>query len=237
MLIIPINRSRFSRQLKYIILISLILSSCIIPRKYQKGKPFVTKNKIEVTGGNFTKDERTALKQRLNAQLDDSSKIRVVDKYFIRHIYTSPPAYDSASARQSARNMQASMLHLGYYKSIASFKADTLYNSDPPHVHVNYSVITGKPTLIDTVSYHMIKPDLQQLALQNPDKRLLIKGKPVTKAAVLGELSRLVDLYHNNGYYKIASDELKVRGDTTSEALTTITDDIFERLQIGRAHV
>ena len=230
----PINKTRFFQQLRNILILSLVLSSCIIPRKYQKGKPFVTENKIEVTGGNFTKDERTSVKQRLNAQLDDSSKIRVVDKLFLLHYYNSPAAYDSASAGRSALNMQASMLHLGYYKSTASYTADTVHKnrSKPAHVHVNYTVKAGKPTLIDTVRYLMRKPDLQQLTMQNIDKSLLLKKKPVTKAAVQGEVTRLVDLYRNNGYYKISSQELRVRGDTTTEALTTITDDIFERLRL-----
>ena len=223
---------RSSRQWYHFFLLPLIFCSCIIPRKYQKDKPFVTKNKIEVTGGNFTKNERTALKQRLNAQLDDSSKIRVVDKYFIRHIYNRPAAYDSSSAGQSARNMDASMHHLGYYKAAGSFKADTFFNSKPPHVQVSYTVQVGKATLIDTVNYRMHKQDIQQLTLQTLDKGLLLKGKPVTKLAVLGEVNRLVDLYRNNGYYKISSQEIRVRGDTTSAALTTISDDIFERLRL-----
>ena len=215
-----------------VFLLVLMLSSCIIPRKYQKGRPFVTRNRIEVTGGKFTKDERTALKQRLGAQLDDSSMVREVTKFFFFHYFTHPAAYDSASAGQSARNMQASMLHLGYYKAKAIFKADTLFSSRPPHVEVTYSVETEKPTLIDTVSYFMQKQDIQQLTLQNLDKSLLIRGTPVTKSAIQAEVSRLVDLYRNNGYYKISSQELRVRGDTTTAALTTITDDIFERLRL-----
>lgn len=232
MSLIPINKLRLFQQLRNILVLAVLLYSCIIPRKYQKGKPIVTGNKIEVTGGNFTNTERTTLKQRLNAQLDDSSKIKVVDKFFILHYYNRPAAYDSASAGRSVRNMQASMLHLGYYKALGSFKADTLHNNKPPHVHVNYFIQTGKPTIIDTVRYLMRKPDLQQLTVQNLDKGLLQKGKPVTKAAILGEVSRLVDLYRNNGYYKISAQELRVRGDTTTEALTTITDDIFERLRL-----
>jgi outer membrane protein insertion porin family len=226
------NKISIPRYLKIVLVFSLIGSSCIIPRKYQKNKPFVTKNTIEVKGGNFTNDERISLKQRLNAQLGDSSKIRVVDKYFIRHIYTRPPAYDSASAGQSARNMRASMLHIGYYNSTAGYKADTVRRHGQQRVHVLYTVVTGKPTLIDTISYILYKPDLQQLAMQNLDKSLLKAGKPVTKAAIVGEMSRLVDLYHNNGYYKFTSEELKVRGDTTTAALTTISDDIFEQLRL-----
>ena len=226
------DKTWFFQQLKNIFFLSLILSSCIIPKKYQKDKPFVTKNSFEVKGGNFTKDETIALKSRLNAQLDDSSKINVVDKYFIRHVYNSPPAFDTSSAAQSVKNIKASMLHLGYYRAEAFYKADTLTTMGQQRVHVNYTVKTGKPVIIDTISYRLRKPDLQQLTMQHIDKSLLQKGKPVNKAAVLGEISRLVELYRNNGYYKFTSEELKVRGDTSLEALTNISDDPFEQLRL-----
>jgi len=218
--------------LQYIIVLCLFFTSCTVAKKYQKGKPFLAKNNIEVKGGNFSKEERAALKQRLNAQLDDSARINVIDKYFIRHIIISPPAYDSNAAAISARNMETSMLHLGYYKAKASFTADTINHGDQQRVQVNYTVEVNKPTLIDTFSYILRRPDLQKIALENIDKNLIQEGKPVTKAAVLGEISRLVDLYRNNGYYKFSSEELLMRGDTTVAALTTITDDIFEQLRL-----
>ncbi|MGB5005817.1 MAG: hypothetical protein WBO39_02695, partial [Ferruginibacter sp.] len=215
-----------------IVIACISVSSCIIPKKYQKDKPFITKNSIEVKGGKFTKDERTTVKQRLYAQLDDSSRINVIDKYFIRHVIMSPPAYDSSSSARSARNMETSMLHLGYYKAKASFTADTNQVGDQQRVHVSYTVDVNKPTLIDTFSYILRRPDLQKLAVENMDKTLIKKGEPVTKAAVLGEINRLVDLYRNNGYYKFTSEELVMRGDTTVAALTTITEDIFEQLRL-----
>ena len=233
----PLNKYRIlqlpvTTGMKYTFFICLLLASCTIPKKYQKGKPFITKNNIEVKGGNFTKEERAALKQRLNAQLDDSSRINTIDKYFIRHIIVSPPAYDSNAASKSARNMETSMLHLGYYKAKAVFSADTIDHGDQQRVHVNYVVEVNKPTLIDTFTYIMRKPDLQKLAVDNINKTLIKEGKPVTKAAVLGEINRLVDLYRNNGYYKFTAEELVMRGDTTVAALTTITDDIFEQLRL-----
>ena len=36
--------------LRYTIFICLFVVSCTIPKKYQKGKPFITKNNIEVKG-------------------------------------------------------------------------------------------------------------------------------------------------------------------------------------------
>jgi outer membrane protein insertion porin family len=222
----------FFQLLKNIFFLSLVLSSCVIAKKYQKDKPFVVKNSIEVKGGNFTKDEKSALKARLNAQLDDSSKVNVVDKYFIRHVYNSPPAFDTASAAKSARNMKASMLHLGYYRAKVDYKEDTVKKNKKQRVTVHYIVTPGKPTLIDTISYRLKRTDIQELTMQNMDKTLLEENKPVTKAAVLGEISRLVDLYRNNGYYKITSEELKMRGDTSLEALTSISDDPFEQLRL-----
>lgn len=228
----PLLFYKLTGQLKYLIFACLFIGSCTIPKKYQKGKPFITKNSIEVKGGKFSKEERASLKQRLYAQLDDSSRITTVTKYFIRHVIISPPAFDTASAAQSARNMETSMLHLGYYKAHASYTADTIQAGDQQRVELSYVVEVNKPTLIDTMMYILRRPDLQQLALKNMENSLIQKGKPVTKAAVLGELNRLVDLYRNNGYYKFSLEELVMRGDTTVAALTTITDDIFEQLQL-----
>jgi outer membrane protein insertion porin family len=225
-------KKRFFQLLKNVFFLSLVLSSCIIPKKYQKDKPFIVKNNIEVKGGNFTKDEKSALKARLNAQLDDSAKVNVVDKYFIRHIYSKPAVFDTASAAKSAKNMKASMLHLGYYRANVNYKADTVTTNNQQRVTVQYTVEPGKPTLIDTISYRLKKTDLQELTMQNLGKTLLQEDKPVTKAAVLGEISRLIDLYRNNGYYKITSEELKMRGDTSLEALTSISDDPFEQLRL-----
>jgi hypothetical protein len=69
------HTTRHIKLLKGTLIFLLFLGSCTIPRKYQKGKPFVAKNSIEVKEGNFNNDERNAVKSRLNAQLDDSSKI------------------------------------------------------------------------------------------------------------------------------------------------------------------
>ncbi len=225
-------KTSFFQQIKNIFFISILFASCIVPKNYQKDKPFVTSNTIEVKGGNFNRTERSALKSRLNAQLDDSAKINVVDHYFIRHVYNKPPVFDTAYAAKSAKNMESSMFHLGYYRATASYIVDTTKKNDQVRVQVKYIVDAGKPTLIDTISYFLRKNDLQQLANENSENSLLQKNKPVSKAAVLGEINRLVDLYKNNGYYKFTPEEIKVRGDTTLEALTNISDDPFEQLRL-----
>src|SRR6185436_10785540 len=99
-------------------------------------------------------------------------------------------------------------------------------------VTTTYEVDAGKRTLIDTFAYLLNRPELQELALKTKSESPLQKNLPVTKSAVQNESNRLVDLYRNNGYYKFTTEELRVTGDTTIEALTTIAEDPFEAIRL-----
>jgi outer membrane protein insertion porin family len=233
----------FYEWLKNLFFFSVILSSCTIVKHYQKQKPILINSTVTLKGGNFTNDERIAIKQRLLGQLDDSSRTTVKDVIFLVHIIDHPPAYDSVYSTVSANNMKGSMLHLGYYNSKASFKADTsngwlsmkflhLHLGKQQRVYTHYTVETGPPTLIDTVAYDLDRPELQALALQYKDKSFLVVGKPISKTAVSNEMSRLVELFRSNGYYKFTSDDLKLIGDTSFAILTNTSDDPFENLKL-----
>lgn len=223
-------------RLTYLVILFVLFYSCTPSRfsgltnirKPPADRPYVVKNTIEVKGGKFSRLEKEAVTQRLEGQLDDSSKLTELSEWIILTKIVRPPGYDSGYAALSARNMLASMYHIGYYNAKVSFKADTSKNQ----VHVRYTVDAGKPTLIDTLTYRLRQQGLQDLASLSKSKSILVKNNPVTKAAVLGEVTRLVDTFRNNGYYKFTAAELKVRGDTTIEALTTVSDDPFEQLRL-----
>ncbi|MFC4261871.1 BamA/TamA family outer membrane protein [Ferruginibacter yonginensis] len=215
-------------RLKNIVFLVVLLTSCTIIRKAPANKPFLYSNSITLVGGKFNKLERQAVLQRLNNSLDDSSRVKVKDAFFVIHTIKRPTAYDTAFSRISAMNMQASMYHLGYYNATASFTQDT----SGKKVKVKYTVIAGNPTLIDTFSYKLRKPDLQNIVQKNKDEAIIIKNNPITKTAVLAEINRLVDTFRNNGYYKFTAAELRMRGDTSIAALTTISDDPFEQLRL-----
>ncbi len=203
-------------------------------RKYQKDKPFVYENIINLLADDITPDEKVIIKSRLNTQLNDSSKVRIKDVAFVLHYIDRPPVFDTIAARSSAENMVLSLINIGFYSARASytFLIDTVKDGAQKRVTTTYDVIAGKRTLIDTLAYLLTKPELQQLALQTKNESPLRKNEPVTKAAVSGETNRLIELYRNNGYYKITTEELRVTGDTTIEALTTVSDDPFEALRL-----
>ncbi len=217
-----------SIRIKNIIFLLLFVSSCTIIRKAPANKPYLVGNKIELIGGEFNKVERQAVLLRLNNYLDDSSKVYIKDAFFILHILKRPIAYDTSYSGKSALNMQSSMYHLGYYAAKATYTQDTSNKK----VTVKYKVVAGKPTLIDTFRYRLKKDELQQIAIASKKESYIIQNTPVTKVAILAEINRLVDSFRNNGYYKFTAAELRMRGDSTIAALTTISDDPFEQLRL-----
>ncbi len=218
--------------LKNLFFLSLLLSACTFPRKYQKNKAFLYQNSIEISGGDFTKDQRISLKQKLFGQLDDSAKVTIKDFLFAFHFINRPPAYDSEYTTLSANSMKATMIHQGYYSATVRYKADTILKGNQQRVYVNYKVEARNPTLIDTLQFQIKKPDLQQLTIENSNESLIIKGQPISRVEILSEINRLVELYRNNGYYQFTSNDLKLRGDTSIAALTNISNDPFENLQL-----
>ena len=203
-------------------------------RKYQKNIPFVFKNNISLTASSANKDERVAIKSKLNTQLDDSAKVYITDKFFVLHYITSPPVFDTLTIKQSASNMQTSLRNIGYYDPQVTYSFDTVIKKKglQKRVIINYDVITGKRTLVDTLAYLFDKPELENLALTTKKESFLQPNTPVTKSAIQQETNRLVNLYKNNGYYKFTADEIRVTGDTSIEALTSVSEDPFEQLRL-----
>jgi outer membrane protein insertion porin family len=236
-----------SNRIKYLPLLIILFNSCSVKlakspflfvKKAPQNKAFVVENKIKIVDANrFTKSEVSIITQRLLNQLEDSSKVTITDKLGFLHILKKPVAYDTVYSRLSASNMRGSMFHLGYYNANVLFSQDTV-GVKKKRVTVQYNVTAGNPTLIDTVSYRLKIPELQSIAVNSRDVAMLSKinqisqkQNPVTKTAALAEISRLVDSFRNNGYYKFTASELRVRGDSSIAALTNISDDPFEQLE------
>lgn len=222
---------------KYIIFLLLLLSSCTFLKKattfyskVPKNKPYLIENKIVRVDWKFDKQEADAVEQRLKNQLEDSSKEKAPKEILGLKFIKNPVVYDTGYSSISAKNMQGSMYHLGYYNSTVTYSQDTV-GKKKNQIIVKYFVTAGKPTLIDTVSYRLKIPELQSIAINSRYEALLVKNNPVTKTAVLSEISRLVDSFRNNGYYKFTAAELRVRGDSSIAALTNISDDPFEQLE------
>ncbi len=201
--------------------------------KYQKNKPFVYKNNISLIAPDLSNDEKVSVNSKLNTQLDDSARVRIKDVAFIFHSITRPPSFDTFAIIQSAQNMRTAMVNLGYYHPEVSYDYDTVDSrKQQKRVIINYKVIAGKRTLIDTVAYLFSNDSLERLALSAKSQSVLQKNSAVTKSGIQLESARLTDLFRNNGYYKFTADEIRVTGDTSIKSLTSVAEDPFEQLRL-----
>lgn len=207
----------------------LLLSGCWVVRKYPN-KPFAYANKINLTIENVPSDEKKLIESRLSTQIDDSSKPVAKGKFL--HKILTYPAFDTTSVNASMSSMRTTMWYLAYFSPRVTYKLDTVKKGSQLRVTTTYNVIAGKRTLIDTFAYLLADTALQKLALQTKKESPLQPNTPITKIAVQTENARLVELFRNKGYYKFTPDDLRVTGDTTIEALTTVTDDPFEQLAL-----
>ncbi|CAN5222332.1 BamA/TamA family outer membrane protein [soil metagenome] len=218
----------------FFLFIVICLASCTTIRKYQKNTPFVYKNIINLHVDSISSDDRAIIKSGLYQQLDDSSGVKIKDVAFFLHFIDRPPVFDKISAARSAENMQNSLLHLGYYNAKAEYetKNDTIERKQQIRVTTTYNVTAGKLTRIDTFAYLIDRPELKALAEDTKNKSPLKKNAAITKTAVQQEVGRLVDLYRNHGYYKFTPDQLRLTGDSSIEALTTVAADPFEAIRL-----
>ena len=195
-------------------------------KNYPKETPFVYFNKIEIDNKKLTKDERSILTTRLNTQLVDSMRLRVKQSFVILKRLENPAAFDTAYAHQSSANMEIFLKTVGYYngkvKDTTYF--DTLYASDPGKKQIRaatlFKVTTGPVFRMDSIvlipndsNRHELIP-LQELTYKDLSKSLLKKGEPFTEEKISAEMSRLVELYRNNGYYNMSREFLYADVDT-----------------------
>ena len=211
-------------------LITLVfVNSCTIVQKYQKNIPFVYKNRITILRSDLKKEEKDVLKTKMMGQLEDSMRIPLKEIAFIVNKIKNPPLYDSANANQSARNMKASLTHLGYYNAQVKTIADTSKGVQR-RVTTEFRIDLGKLTLIESYQFKFNNQDLQHIANAGIKSSFIQLNKPVTKTDIENEKVRLVDSFRNNGYYKLTAEDLSMKGDTSIAALIAISDNPFDNL-------
>lgn len=241
----------YFRWITYCAMALELIASCTLPTRVQPGKPFVYKTSIDINGH---VPGRKDLNERLQNQLDDSLKTRIVSYAGVYREIVRPPAFDTVNIGRSRLFMTSLMHSLGYFHPNIrdTFRIDTvrerfsikqswkrLWHSRryPPRgrwypTFINFTVTPGKVLRLDSIGYAMATPELQQLVVRNRDKSLLKKNEPYTLQSISDELDRLVVIFRNGGYYKMNKEDLYAEVDTVVAALIDPTLDPFEQIRL-----
>jgi outer membrane protein insertion porin family len=230
-----VTASFFNTAVVLPLLLTTIFFSCIIPKHYQPGKPFVYKTNIKVAGS-FGNDEKQLMEIKLENQLDDSLHVRTVTAFgnwdpfaVLYQKLEAPPVFDTSNIARSKVFMVSLLNSLGYYEPVITdtFKIDTVKKQY--RTTVNFRVVPGKNLKFDSIGYSLETPELQEIAMNNIKGSLLKKGKPFSKQIVSSEIDRLINLFRDNGYYKISTKDIYAEKDTVLAALIDPTIDPFEQ--------
>jgi outer membrane protein insertion porin family len=226
------------KNIVYLLAVAILFytSACsVVPRHYPAQQPFVFNYSVTVTGP-FTPAEKEALEDRLGRQLDDSIKVRTVRKFLYRGInrpvINNPPLYDVANVEKSKLYMRALLTSLGYFKDTITHRLQMDTVRDEYRTTVHFIVAPGKQVIIDSLSYQLSQPALQQLAMENKDTSFVKKGGVFAKANVSAELDRLTNLYRNNGYLRFGREDLYGLWDTLDVSLLRPALDPFEQAEL-----
>lgn len=226
----------FSRWSLYGLLGLLLAVSCTVPRNYNANKPFVYKTAINIEGKTPDYD-RQELQTKLQNQVDDSLKARLVSYAGVYYDLNRPPVFDSLNIGRSKVFMANLLNSLGYFQPTIrdTFFIDTVPNrrkGEQKRVFTTFTVRPGIATHIDSISYALETPELQAMALKGRKESLLKKGEAYADQKVLAELDRLLAMYRDSGYYRFTKENLFAERDTVVAALIDPTLDPFEQLQL-----
>jgi hypothetical protein len=222
----------FSKE--FFLLLPVVLcfaSSCTIYKKVQPGRPFVYRTNIHIDG-NLPDNEKKDIAEKLTNQLDDSLRTQVISYLGVVKVLSNPPAYDSLNVGRSIEFMQSLLKSIGFYSPEIKDTARFDSTHHPPKVTVIFTVWPGKKLLFDSVGFQLSTPALEQLAINSRDKSLLQKGKPYSNQVLSDELDRLVELFRNNGYFRLSKEDLDVEADTVTAGLINPNLDPFEQSRL-----
>jgi hypothetical protein len=230
---------RFSSSLSLFSLL-FFLNSCAdlkraIVHNYPKEKAFIYKNKIIVKDAE-SKHNAKELSIALDNYWDDSIKVLKIRQYGFFNTIIKPQTYQPERMSRTLQYMSNFLATEGYHHPVITpiITTDTVKNEWRNTVTVEIQL--NKKTLLDTITYQLSDPVLQNLALKNSQNSYLKKGQAYSNEEINNELDRLVALFRGNGFYNFTKEKIFAEVDTIDASLMVLQlDPLSQITQINEA--
>ncbi len=203
-------------------LTGILLYSCTVVKKYPKNNAFHFENNIKIEG-ELSKERKAEIKSDLLSQLEDSIAIKKASKipwpsfpWIIPvSVIEQPAAFNNIKLEASLKNMKNLMSSLGYRRS--DINADTIVKikKEQKRVYTEFTVTPGPSFILDSISIDFPTKELQTLAGLSTQKSVLKRGSVFNYGSLDQEISRLTEVFQNNGYYKISKEDIIAEADTS----------------------
>lgn len=124
----------------------------------------------------------------------------------------APVISDQAKIKRSSQALERFYFNNGYWDAISTFSE---LKKENKRVQVEYSIRTGEPYYVDTVTTNIASPVLDSLYQKNKDKALVRAGDQYNFTNFKREEERLVELFRNSGVYHFSTNVMTFDVDTT----------------------
>lgn len=202
---------------------------------YPKEQAFLYNNKIVLQDAP-SRHRAKELTIALENYWDDSIKVRKIRQYGFFNTIIKPQTYQPERMDRTIQYMANYLATEGYHhaKFTPIVKTDTVKNEW--RITLTMQIELNKKTLLDTVTYQLSDPILQDIAIKNSNESYLKKGQAYAHEQVNNELDRLVALFREKGFYNFTKEKIFAEVDTIDASLMTLNLDPLSQInQINEA--
>ena len=200
-----------------------------IVRNYPKEKEFIYNNKIIVKDASSIQNAKE-LSIALDNYWDDSIKVLKIRQYGIFNTIIKPQGYQPERMSRTIQYMSDFLASQGYNHPTLTpiIRTDTVKKEW--RTTVTMEVELNKKTLLDSISYQLSDPILQNIALKNSQASYLKKGQVFSNQGINNELDRLVTLFRSNGFFNFTKEKIFAEVDTIDASLMVLQLDPLSQI-------
>lgn len=143
---------------------------------------------------------------------------------FLKKTGEPPVILDTAKIKRSIKQLKAYHFNEGYFNAKTQYKV----NYKNRFSEVDYKVITGEPTFLDTISTNIETPAIDSLYQLTQNKSLIKAGEQYKTLNFDNERARLTSYFKNHGVYHFQRENIDFVIDTTTKK-SPVRINIYDR--------
>ncbi|MFM6994825.1 MAG: BamA/TamA family outer membrane protein [Sediminibacterium sp.] len=202
---------------------------------YPKEKAFLYNNKIDIKDAP-SRHIAKELSIALDNYWDDSIRVRKIRQYGFFNTIVKPQSYQPERMSRTIQYMSNFLATEGYHHPVLTPIITTDTVKREWRTTATMQVVLNKKTLLDTITYQLSDPILQDIALKNKQESYLKMGQPYSNVGINIELDRLVALFRSKGFYNFTKEKIFAEIDTIDASLIKLQlDPLSQITQITEA--
>ena len=212
------------RTFLFLIISGICLYSCSSVRHLPEGQTMLVKNEVKVKDAKSPDFDnlKTYVRPVTNKKFMDLFRVKTVfydlgqptynkkgetkdgkfRKFLRERVGEAPALLDTAEIVNSIDQLKIVMKQLGYFDSDVDYQVKYI-GKKAKKAAVNYLVTAYHPYTISRISYDIPIQEYKRIVVLNQRKSLLYEGMQYNERLINEELTRIINLIRNEGYYYV----------------------------------